>query len=615
MDAAGTILHNGNVLIRDGKIVATWIGAVPPKGTLLGNAVQIDLGSKGVIFPGLINLHDHPTFDMLELWPAPSSHVQENLGRPLGTEPYANRYQWNGMMASSVQPPEFRRLVDTPSSLLNSPIGLNLYPEVGKYAEVKAMLGGETAFQGGPADPRVDSILIRNVDDVNFGRDRIESRVPSIDSLVGTELSALLSRMQNSQVDAWIVHLAEGVRDGQRRVGDPFSSRGEFATLTSKGLLTDMTVIIHGNGLETADFAAMRAAPSTHFDGTGDGLGAKLVWSPLSNLLLYGRTALVYQALQAGVVVSLGTDWSPSGSRNLLDELKIADITLRDPRLLGADRDLMPSLSVTGKAGNAREEAEIAVDKLLVEMVTTNPAKTLRWTHEVGSIEAGKFADIVLITKPRHTSATYLPNSPYRNLIDATEEDVRLVLVNGEPLAGDVVIMNKLKPADYEVITSKGGCFQKAIDVTNPSALQGTETFADIQAALRDALNAMGGDNPPVGGGPADDSNTYSYLKAHIPGASALTDAQLRQELTFFFGLAPNGRLNMEGVELSPVLVEDDDFYFHLLGGEVFPISGLIADDTPPFGLYLANFNQIQPLGNPFAVDDYRDRYFNLCPP
>jgi len=125
----------------------------------------------------------------------------------------------------------------------------------------------------------------------------------------------------------------------------------------------------------------------------------------------------------------------------------------------------------------------------------------------------------------------------------------------------------------------------------------------------------MGGDNPPAGGGPADDSNTYSYLKAHIPGASALTDAQLRQELTFFFGLAPNGRLNMEGVELSPVLVEDDDFYFHLLGGEVFPISGLIADDTPPFGLYLANFNQIQPLGNPFAVDDYRDRYFNLCPP
>ena len=74
---------------------------------------------------------------------------------------------------------------------------------------------------------------------------------------------------------------------------DGFSSRAEFATVASKGLLTDVTVIIHGNGLDPDDFAAMRAAPSIRLDGSGDGLGAKLVWSPLSNLLLYGQTALV----------------------------------------------------------------------------------------------------------------------------------------------------------------------------------------------------------------------------------------------------------------------------------------------------------------------------------
>jgi 5-methylthioadenosine/S-adenosylhomocysteine deaminase len=610
MDAAGTILHNGNVLVRDDRIVATWQGANPPRGPQVGDAVQVDLGSRALIFPGLINLHNHPTYNMLELWPAPSSHVQAALGRPLGTEPYANRYQWNLMLDNGS--PELRRLVDTPQSLLNSPIGLNLYPEVGKYAEVKAMLGGETAVEGGPSDPTTNNILIRNVGSLNFGRDRIDSRVPSIDGLTGTELNDLVARMQDAQIDAWIVHMAEGVRDNQRRAGDSFSSRAEFATLTSKGLLTDMTVIIHGNGLEPDDFAAMRAAPSIRLDGTGDGLGAKLVWSPLSNLLLYGQTALIYHALQAGIVVSLGTDWSPSGSRTLLDELKIADITIRDTRLLGADRDLIPSLSITGKAGNAREEAEIALDKLLVEMVTTNPAKTLRWTQEVGSIEPGKFADLVLITRPAHPSGPDLPNSPYRNLIDATEEDVRLVVVNGEPLVGDVAIMDQFKPGDYEIVTSVGSCFEKAIDVTNPAVPQGTEPFAEIQTALRDALNAMGGDNPPPGGGPADDSNTYSYLKAHIPGASGLTDAQFRELLTYYFGLAPNGRLNMEGVQLSPVLVEDDDFYFHLLGGEVFA-NGLIADDTPPFGLYLANFNHIQLLGNPFAGNSYRDRYYNFC--
>ncbi len=33
MDAAGTILHNGSVLVRNGKIVATWQGARIPDGT------------------------------------------------------------------------------------------------------------------------------------------------------------------------------------------------------------------------------------------------------------------------------------------------------------------------------------------------------------------------------------------------------------------------------------------------------------------------------------------------------------------------------------------------------------------------------------------------------
>ena len=134
----------------------------------------------------------------------------------------------------------------------------------------------------------------------------------------------------------------------------------------------------------------MRVASTIRLDGTGDGLAAKLVWSPLSNLLLYGKTSLVYDALKAGVVVSLGTDWSRSGSRNLLDELKIADITLRDPRLLGVDRDLIPSLRITDKSGDAPETAEIALGRLLVQMVTTNPATTIRWSNEVGSIESGR---------------------------------------------------------------------------------------------------------------------------------------------------------------------------------------------------------------------------------
>ena len=52
---------------------------------------------------------------------------------------------------------------------------------------------------------------------------------------------------------------------------------------------------------------------------------AKLIWSPLSNLLLYGKTTDIISAKKNNVLICLGSDWSPTGSKNLLWELKVAD--------------------------------------------------------------------------------------------------------------------------------------------------------------------------------------------------------------------------------------------------------------------------------------------------
>jgi cytosine/adenosine deaminase-related metal-dependent hydrolase len=51
-----------------------------------------------------------------------------------------------------------------------------------------------------------------------------------------------------------------------------------------------------------------------------------MVWSPLSNYLLYGDTADIEDAKSEGVLIGIGSDWSPSGSKNLLGELKIAKL-------------------------------------------------------------------------------------------------------------------------------------------------------------------------------------------------------------------------------------------------------------------------------------------------
>jgi 5-methylthioadenosine/S-adenosylhomocysteine deaminase len=599
MDDAHSVVPHGRVLVRDGRIVAVWSGPRPPEGVTVGDASVISAGPQDLLFPGLIDLHSHPNDNILHAWLPPTSHAIPTQGKA-GTDPYANRYQWSGAGV-----PELRRLVANPKNVLETTIGLDLHGEAVKYVEAAALLGGETAIQGADPDPESDGVLIRNIDNGAFDSRIAPPTIASIGSLGGTELANLLAGARSGQYDAWMIHLAEGVRDAHRRPGDPLSSRGELAALQAKGLLTDMTVVIHGTALERADFALMRTAPSIRADGVGDGRGAKLVWSPLSNLLLYAETTNVYDALAEGLLVSLGDDWTPSGSHTLLHELKVADVALRDGRLLGGSREEIAEFAIGGKQGMTRQLAEEALDRALVDMVTRNPALTLRWYDKVGSIEAGKVADLLLIRRPARAPAFGLPDTVYRALIDATERDVQLVLVGGEPLAGQTELMSTLKPGDFEVVACTAGGFQKAIDVTTTAPVpEGNETLEQLTTELRVALAALGGDNPPPGGGPGPPTNTYSYLKAHVSGGAAagLPDSVFRGLLAGYVGVLPDGSLNLERVALIPLFQADDDFLGHLLHGDIDPATGLLADPTPPYALYPANLNHAGPLGNPLVV-------------
>jgi hypothetical protein len=100
-----------------------------------------------------------------------------------------------------------------------------------------------------------------------------------------------------------VVHLAEGVDE---------TSRKEFDILKDKGLLRAETAIIHGTAFGDAEFKQMGA------------IGAKLIWSPQSNLALYAKTTNIPLARQHGVEVSLGVGWNASGSDTVFDELRVA---------------------------------------------------------------------------------------------------------------------------------------------------------------------------------------------------------------------------------------------------------------------------------------------------
>ncbi len=343
------------------------------------------------------------------------------------TPGYTNRYEWQE--SNNIEPD-----IENPHIILTYPQYADLSIEVTKYAEIKALIGGTTSIQGSTiCRNEINALLVRNIEHANFGKDMVLTRVGDIDTW---EVNEILNARATGNLDALFVHVGEGTDQ---------LSHDEFNTLKNKGLLIEGLVAIHAMAFNRSDFAEMAA------------VDAKMVWSPTSNLLYYGTTADVQAAWEEGVTVALAPDWAPGGAKNVLGELKTADQWNK------------------GKLGN------FFSDYNLVEMVTTNAAEACGWENLVGKIKAGFHADLLVLNE---FNGTY---SPYRTLIEAIDFDVKLVIVEGNPLYGVNEIFTVLKPGDYEFIDFGG--WNRSLDVTDGGVNKGDQTFAEMNNTLSEMMS------------------------------------------------------------------------------------------------------------------------------
>ena len=177
----------------------------------------------------------------------------------------------------------------------------------------------------------------------------------------------------------FFVHLAEGVDE---------AAAGELDRLDDLGCLAPNTVLVHGVALDGRGLHRVAAS------------GAGLVWCPASNIFLFGRPAAIRPLLDTpGDVppVALGTDSRLTGSRDLLEELKVA------------------------------RETTCASERELLAMVTMNAARLLRLRY-AGRLAPGAPTDIVVIPTAGGDAAG--------SLLAASRRDVSLVVVGGRPLVG-----------------------------------------------------------------------------------------------------------------------------------------------------------------------------------
>jgi hypothetical protein len=182
--------------------------------------------------------------------------------------------------------------------------------------------------------------------------------------------------------------------------------------------------------------------------------GGSVIWSPFSNLWLYRDTTDVVAARDAGMTVCLGADWSPSGSKSLLGELKVADLWSR-----------------THLDGALKAED-------ICRMATCNPADALGWSDRIGRLKPGLHGDVTVMAEND-------PKDPYRNLIHSTERDVRFVAVNGEPFYGLRALMRRAGATNAEPIRVAGR--ERAIVLIYPGVPDADMTWQQVIDALEQA--------------------------------------------------------------------------------------------------------------------------------
>jgi cytosine/adenosine deaminase-related metal-dependent hydrolase len=383
MDEAFTVKPNAVVYIDRGSIVAIQDRAqAPPPG--FEDVAAVDTG--GTLFPGLIELHNHLSYNALPLW-----------------SPVPKRFQHRGQWPDH---PDYRKLISGPMRVVgeyrDSQGKPALLAPLVRYVECKCLLGGVTTTQGimlssNAGVQRFYRGIVRNVERTDEP-DLSEAlgRIPDVDA---KDARAFLGRLKKED-SCFLLHLSEGVTNA----GTPDSiARRHFLALEiapGQWAINDRFTGIHAAGLLAEDFEVL----AQH--------GGSIVWSPLSNLLLYGDTARVRAARQAGVRIGLGSDWSPSGSKNLLGELKVA---------------WLYSQHVLNGLFSARD---------LVSMATREAAAILKWQKALGTLEPGKRADLLVIDGVK--------GDPYEALIRAKETAIHLVMINGIGRYGTPGLMGAL---------------------------------------------------------------------------------------------------------------------------------------------------------------------------
>ena len=420
MDKDHRVIDDAGVAVTGGRIVAVGNSQEIARSYLATQ--KVDAGGK-IIIPGLINGHTHIPMTLFRgladdldlqdwltkfIFPAEAKNVSEEFVRAGtrlglaemirgGTTTYCDMYYFEDAIADETAKAGVRGILG--ETIIDFPVADN-------KTNAEAMAYVERFVQKWKGHELI-----------------IPAIAPHAPYTVSEEHLKAIKAFSDRTGAPIVTHISETKREVEESLKAKGASPIDY--LSRIGFLGDRVIAAHVVWPNDGEIEILKRA------------GVGVVHNPQSNMKLASGVAPVPKMLKAGLRVGLGTDGAASNNDlSMWEEMdtvaKLHKVFSGDPKVISA------------------EEA--------FELATIRGAQAVHLEKEIGSIETGKRADLVLVN---HDSLNQIPlYNVYSDLVYATKaSDVQTVIINGRIVMRD----RRLLTLDEAAIKDKARVFREQV--------------------------------------------------------------------------------------------------------------------------------------------------------
>jgi 5-methylthioadenosine/S-adenosylhomocysteine deaminase len=424
MDRERKIYQDGSVAARGDSIVA--VGSTAEIEGRYKSAQSIDAHG-GLVLPGFVNGHTHVPMTLFRglhddvtlndwlykyIFPAEAKNVNEEFVR------------WGTRLAAAEQ---IRSGVTTFADMYYFE---DAVAEETKAAGLRGVLG-ETFIDFPAPDNKSEAEMLAYTEKFlkRWQGDPLIHAAPAPHSIYTCSKKTLqdaaaLARKYHAPI---LIHLSEMKKEWEDSKKQNGMSPVQY--LESLGVLGPDVVGAHCIFVDEADWKTLAQR------------GVGCVHNPSSNMMIASGVSPVAEMREAGVAVGLGTD-GPAGSNN--------------------DMDLMEEIDLAAKLAKITKMNPLALNaQAVVEMATIDGARALHMEKEIGSLEAGKKADLVLMSLDEPNAVPMY--DVYAQIAYALKgSDVETVVIGGRVVMRD----RKLLTVDEPKVLDKAREYGKSVKVS-----------------------------------------------------------------------------------------------------------------------------------------------------